>query len=1313
MKTITTISRMIVCTFILFLSFSFSVRAQSTQVAVIREWVQHFANQDSIMESPSCKDKDGNFYVAGYTLDANTGPDIVVAKYTSDGGLVWSHQYSSSSNYGRDQATAICLDDSLNIYVCGFQMDSTTGTGFDIVTIKYNPSSGLIWSSVYSGNYYSGLDVPVAIGVNSGLVYVTGTTQDSTGLLDIVTLQYDANGTLQWSAQYDYVDLYDVPRALKTDDSKVYITGGSQNSLLDWDYLTLEYDASGNPVDTIRLTNTGNSFDRANAVALTDSGTVYITGRASSSTFGFNIRTVKIDSTGSLVWIRNFDLAGFDNEGTAMTVDTNENIYITGFGKTGTGDATSDYVTLKYDSAGNLIWSQTFNGSGSGKDVAWYVDVDSIGTVYVTGETWNGNNFDFGTIVYDSAGAVLWQDMYDGNAHGDDNATHIEHDRDGIVYVSGQSTLEDGTYEYITIQYDTKHFISPPDTVPCPSSFAFYGNFGQIIDTQDSVRMDVKYYTVHNYPDLYFFKPDADSSYRLMSYVFSRVDTDTATADTLHRVDMTFELHQEKVVPASENTKPFSVEKNSQGYLNYFLPQCPNGITGVEGFNKLLYPSVFDSTDILFYGNNAGMKFYIIMKPGSATDVGLNFDGQDSITVVGDTVLNIHTSIGTYSYPRPDVFQIDANGNRVDLNWQGEYVDWGNGRVGFYVGSIDGNLPFVIEMGQTPIAASTPTCIENLCWSTYIGTSKDDYIDDICTDDAGNVYSTGFSRSSNFPVHNGFQMQFYGSGNAIIMKHLPFGTPRWVTYYGRMAEWAFGITADHFGNVYVTGVTGVYTQPNPFPLIPLAGAYNHAPVTGHIDYAFLIKLDTAGIARWATLFGDDQTNTSCWGYAVVTDSIGNIYIGGKARKKSNFPIYATSSNYYQQSAQDTTMGFIAMFDHQTDTLKWSTLFGNRSTVIKDLYVDKFDRLYAVGFATDTNIAMFPMTSEMGLYQHAFNGGHTDGFVARFNPQHELKWSTFIGGEGEDGVEGVGFTPGYIYLSGYTSSADSFPIVPVSVPGALNDSVINGDDGFVMSILGDGGIDYCTYVGGSGNDYCYKLEINTDEYVFVTGKGNSTDFPLVHLGGAYRQDTLENDITGVHPDAFLMCIQPGYPLIWSTHFGGERYYNNSNQTIGSHEYAYGIATHSNSRLFLGGITYSDTLFPFAVDLANHPNAYIQTVNYGSPLVQGDSPVDCFLAQFELVMTVISVPEIENNANFGFNIFPNPGGGLFTITASNLEEKNVNLQVYDLLGRKIYDEKIKVNDNRIVKKLNLTSEASGIYLVRISTNDISMTGKIIKQ
>ena len=59
------------------------------------------------------------------------------------------------------------------------------------------------------------------------------------------------------------------------------------------------------------------------------------------------------------------------------------------------------------------------------------------------------------------------------------------------------------------------------------------GRTGEIIDTDDNIRTDIKYYADRHYPALYA----TDDS---LFMVFSRIDTSTTTDDTLARIDMGF-----------------------------------------------------------------------------------------------------------------------------------------------------------------------------------------------------------------------------------------------------------------------------------------------------------------------------------------------------------------------------------------------------------------------------------------------------------------------------------------------------------------------------------------------------------------------------------------------------------------------------------------------------------------------------------------------------------------------------------------------------------------------------------------------------
>src|SRR5207245_1020077 len=82
-------------------------------------------------------------------------------------------------------------------------------------------------------------------------------------------------------------------------------------------------------------------------------------------------------------------------------VDPAGNVYVTGWSNKGDTDETADYVTIKYDPAGEQVWLARYDGPGKGHDEAAALALDSAGNVYVTGMSRNESlDFDSATIKY-------------------------------------------------------------------------------------------------------------------------------------------------------------------------------------------------------------------------------------------------------------------------------------------------------------------------------------------------------------------------------------------------------------------------------------------------------------------------------------------------------------------------------------------------------------------------------------------------------------------------------------------------------------------------------------------------------------------------------------------------------------------------------------------------------------------------------------------------------------------------------------------------------------------------------------------------
>jgi hypothetical protein len=132
-----------------------------------------------------------------------------------------------------------------------------------------------------------------------------------------------------------------------------------------------------------------------------------VTGYSDSDTavakINLDYLTIKYSSAGDTQWTRRFNGAGNGNdEAYAVALDDSGNVYVTGYSDGNVSVALNqDYATLKYASDGTLRWAARYKGPDDLEDVAYALAVDDSGNVYVTGRSTSASSgYDFTTIKY-------------------------------------------------------------------------------------------------------------------------------------------------------------------------------------------------------------------------------------------------------------------------------------------------------------------------------------------------------------------------------------------------------------------------------------------------------------------------------------------------------------------------------------------------------------------------------------------------------------------------------------------------------------------------------------------------------------------------------------------------------------------------------------------------------------------------------------------------------------------------------------------------------------------------------------------------
>jgi hypothetical protein len=1094
---------------------------------VFEEWNTQEGTQNHFYLSKTVTDGSNNVYKTGSTLNANGNYDILTVKYNSSGVQQWASTYAGAGA-GDDFGNGLKVDGSGNVFVVGSYYKNSTDSN-NVVLIKYNASGTQQWAAVYDGGQGRS-DAGAALEISGTDIYVCGSTYtNSTDQYDMLLLKYNSSGTQQWARQWDNVDLWDGAYKIGVRNGVVTLNGGTQTTSTRYDYATVQWSTAG-VFGSATLAGGSNSigFNKITGMAMDATGNIYVTGAAMNATY--DMYTVKYDAALTPVWSATYNgSSSLDDVAHDIAVDGSGNVYVTGY--TRTAAQGKNFATVKYNSSGTQQWVKTFNGLDSLEDEAYAVALNSTGQVFVTGASVQRGNHDFYTLKYDpSSSNVLWEISYNSLKSVKDRPSDICVDNAGAILVAGQVEEPDG-FKYATVKYVEKSIITPPDTTASTAGLCFTEHRGQIHKSNDKTTSaaEVKFYAKQNIPSLYF----GDNK---VSYVWGKVDTVYSTTDTLYRVDMSFNnISSTGVIRAMNKRSDYEV---------YYKPHIPGGRM-VSTYDKLVCPELYNKVDVMYAANGGGMKYYFIIHPGgSASSISWSYTGASGV-YVSSNKLYIRCPIDTIDYERPTAYQVDANGNRVNLSWAPTYSLSGSTVTLANIGTYDNTKALVIEVARA-VWCNAWGPQKNLSWSTFYGGNHHDGYNAIKTTPGARVWCVGDSSSDTYPVTAGSSNPTIGDIDAVMTRFSLWGPREYSTCYGGSNnDIAKGVS--YVSTPIVAPVVVGYTSSSDFPVMGSGKKYIATHSGGRDGFIVILSSDTS--QKWAT----------CWGGAGfeefndVTTINGEVYVVGSGRGSSP---YKTKTGAYNPTVTITNpqpkWGVIAHFNPQ-DSLVWATHLG---TELRGIAGNGNQWIYVTG-AVDTP-RVVPMVNLTGGYQDpdGLCGGSRDMVLARFNSSDTLIWSTYYGGSGIDEgnqlrlCNGYLDNPGFLYAVGTTYSSD-FPLQyagPQYIDSTYNGS---GDAAMLRFSNTSGARSWASYIGSTYQDV--GVDVTTDAFdnpFFMAA--TYYNMPWYQYGTS-PNDWLDMSYPGTantHRDVHLLMLKYGtLQPQWGTNFS-----NNGNE----HGYSLDVA-----------------------------------------------------------------------------------------------------------------------------------------------------------
>ncbi|MGV3771875.1 MAG: SBBP repeat-containing protein [Verrucomicrobiales bacterium] len=406
-------------------------------------WITHFRPDQSYYSTAVALalDGSGHIYITGASEFSGSSRDYATIKLDPKGNQLWTATYSAEPESSEFPA-ALLVDTVGNAYVTGMSQFGST-------TVKYSPQGAELWK-VHHANTLAPRSLLMD---KAGDLYLAGYHEENE-LIYYTLIKLNANGTTLWEASFNSQippDFFPHSPAINQDaEGNIYLSSKLKVGSVATDYLMLKYSPSGQLLWQRTYSPMSNMLPEPLGVEIDASGrsfTLANIGRGDIRDLLGISYSAEGDQRPGLFYNQ---LTSSSDQAIDLAVDSQGNSFAVGnsFGE----NTDKDITTVKFDSQGRILWVRRFNGTWDGADEAHSVALDPNGNILVAGTSYNTSDaHDFLILKYNSNGDLIWKVEYSNAPFREDFLRAMAVDGAGNIIVAGyvDTTLTEKEFQMV------------------------------------------------------------------------------------------------------------------------------------------------------------------------------------------------------------------------------------------------------------------------------------------------------------------------------------------------------------------------------------------------------------------------------------------------------------------------------------------------------------------------------------------------------------------------------------------------------------------------------------------------------------------------------------------------------------------------------------------------------------------------------------------------------------------------------------------------------------------------------------------------